>query len=374
MSLHQLVECLRRRVSPARARLVVELVGLRRRAATKFTAADRMFFTRTALEQATDEWVAAYKASRFPKDAPVADLCCGIGGDLLALAARGPVVGVDRDPLVAHFAVANARVFFAPSDGARLDIRVQEAQRSGAEGALAWHIDPHRRPHGRRTSSTAFSSPDATVIERLLIECRHAAVKLAPGARVPQEWADRCELEWISRGGECRQLVAWHGDLATNAGRRRATIVTSAACGLAHRSLVGKPNQAIPIATAPQRFVFDCDPAVLAAHLKGALASEHGLSSLGAGPTYLTGPEPISDAALASFEVLDTLPLRTTAIANYLRERGVCQLEIKKRGVDVDPEKLRRSLKLRGDRAAVLLITPIADRPAAILTQRMAAS
>jgi hypothetical protein len=135
---------------------------------------------------------------------------------------------------------------------------------------------------------------------------------------------------------------------------------------------VGEPNQAIPIVIAPDRFVFDCDPAVLAAHLKGALAAEHGLFALGAGPTYLTGPQPIDDAALSCFEVLDVLPLRVATIASHLRERGIGILEIKKRGADVDPEKLRRSLKLRGDRAAVLLITPIAGRPAAILARRAA--
>ena len=40
-------------------------------------------------------------------------------------------------------------------------------------------------------------------------------------------------------------------------------------------------------------------------------------------------------------------------------------------GVDIDPERLRRSLKLRGDNAATLLITPVAGRAAAIVAQRI---
>ncbi len=68
-----------------------------------------MFFTARGLEQATDEIVAACTASRFPRGLPLAELCCGIGGDLLALAHRGPVVGVDRDPAAAILADANGR-------------------------------------------------------------------------------------------------------------------------------------------------------------------------------------------------------------------------------------------------------------------------
>jgi THUMP domain-like len=59
------------------------------------------------------------------------------------------------------------------------------------------------------------------------------------------------------------------------------------------------------------------------------------------------------------------------AISKHLRERGIGRLEIKKRGVDIDPESLRRELKLRGDNAATLLITTIAGRPAAIVAQRI---
>ena len=134
------VERLRKRVSPERAHRLMELIELRRRAAAKFDAAQRMFFSRTSLEQATDECVAHYKAARFSSAArsgsgrstappraadhcspttdgagvsgTVADLCCGIGGDMLALARHLPVVAVDCDPVASLYAssVANSRV------------------------------------------------------------------------------------------------------------------------------------------------------------------------------------------------------------------------------------------------------------------------
>src|SRR5262249_33045961 len=108
-SLVQMAANLRRELPPERVHLVLEQLELRERARKKYIRAEQMFFTRTGLEQATDEWVAAYKASRFPQGQTAVDFCCGIGGDLGAMAARGPVRGVDKDPVAVLLAEANLR-------------------------------------------------------------------------------------------------------------------------------------------------------------------------------------------------------------------------------------------------------------------------
>ena len=104
-----LTQSLRSAIGSVRTHLVLELVDLRNRAKAKFRHAERMFFTRRLLEQATDERIAAYKAARFPAGQPVADLCCGLGGDLVALAGRAVTAGVDRDPVALLYAEANCR-------------------------------------------------------------------------------------------------------------------------------------------------------------------------------------------------------------------------------------------------------------------------
>jgi hypothetical protein len=383
--LHTAVSRLRRHLSPERTHLLLEQVDLRRRAAAKFSAADRMFFTRTALEQATDEHVARYKAARFtlqpagawagyPLGAAAdgrpprcADFCCGIGGDLLALAEQATVTAVDCSPIATHLAAAN---LLAVNPRANVVFHISDVSPASLDGASAWHIDPDRRSTGQRTTSLDLCQPTLGTIERLLAVVPHAAIKLAPASKVPAAWRERCELEWISRGGECRQLVAWHGELAQAPAQHRATI-HPAARGLAPRTVTGSPNQPLPIATQVDQFIFDIDPAVLAAHLKATVAAEYHLSGLAPGPTYLTGPALISDPALTCFQVDDVLPLRTKSLTALLRERHVGQLEIKKRGSDIIPEKLRRELKLRGENASTLLITPIAGRPTAILAHRV---
>ncbi|MDQ1204402.1 hypothetical protein QE377_000761 [Microbacterium sp. SORGH_AS 862] len=72
-----------------------------------------------------------------------------------------------------------------------------------------------------------------------------------------------------------------------------------------------------------------------------------------------------------SFRVREQLPADEKKLARALRERGVGTLEIKKRGVDVDPAKLRTRLKLTGDASATLLLTRIGDKRTAILADRV---
>ena len=110
---------------------------------------------------------------------------------------------------------------------------------------------------------------------------------------------------------------------------------------------------------------------MLASGLVATLATEHRLAAFAAGVGYLTGDQPVVDAALAAFEVLEVLPLRVKLIGNWLRERGVGQLEIKKRGIAVEPEQLRRELCASGSGQATILIAPVAGKSVAIMARRI---
>ncbi len=79
---------------------------LRLAARAKFSRAMDMFFTRAGLEQASAEVVARHRRARFAGHGALADLCCGIGGDLAALAGEHQVRAVDRDPL--HLRIESA--------------------------------------------------------------------------------------------------------------------------------------------------------------------------------------------------------------------------------------------------------------------------
>jgi hypothetical protein len=220
-------------------------------------------------------------------------------------------------------------------------------------------------------------SPGPELIERWLADHPRGAVKLAPAAAPPPTWAERAELEWVSSHGECRQLVAWFGGLATAPGQRRATAILTGDDLNAPphtATIVGTPGVPADSSEAPGKYLFDPDPAVLAAELLGALARQHDLHTLGAGGAYLTGDSLAADPLLSSFVVVDCLALRVGEVARHLAARGVGRLEIKKRGVATDPEAFRRRLKLRGTGEATLILTRIARREVAIIANRMPAA
>src|SRR6476660_6178534 len=140
---------------------------LRRRARAKFSRAMDLYFTRDGLEQASSEPVARHRAVRLaaaaadaaggPGGAPViGDLCCGIGGDLMALAEQldgaGLVLAVDRDPVHLAMAAANAAV-----RGLAGRVRTWEGDVRDAPlaGLAAVFIDPARRDGGRRMAPGA---------------------------------------------------------------------------------------------------------------------------------------------------------------------------------------------------------------------------
>src|SRR4051794_21394449 len=88
----RLSERLRARYPAALVADGLTLQRLRDRATAKFSRAQDMVLTRGGLEQASGEAAAHHRAARLADGGPVADLCCGIGGDLVALAAHGPVL------------------------------------------------------------------------------------------------------------------------------------------------------------------------------------------------------------------------------------------------------------------------------------------
>ena len=393
-----LLSRLRKELSADRAHLVVKQALLRERAREKFALAERMFFTRKGLEQATDEQVAAAKAARFSSDQPVADLCCGIGGDLLALAqarearnASEGVVGVERDASTAILAAANLRAGGCTSAA----IRLTDAATFPVGDFAAWHIDPDRRPTGKRTTRVELYEPSADALDSRLAANCNAAIKLAPATQVPQHWAPRAEFQWLGSRGECRQQVAWFGSLARHSGQHSATAVDARG---GQRTIVGSPNEPVPTAQRLGRFLFEPHAAILAAKLTGVICRERSLAAVSPGVAYLTAAPgdretlpgndlpagktisgkdsrhlgvAILEPALDAFEVLDLLPLDVRRLKAWCRERRIGRLVIKKRGVAVDPNKLWKAIVGQGDEEALLIVTPIGGHVRVVFVRRV---
>jgi hypothetical protein len=363
VSLIQLVARLRKNLSLRRAHLVAEQLELRKRAAEKFSQADKLFFTKKGLEQATDEALGRYKAERFATGARVADVCCGIGGDLLSLASRGPTIGIDSDPVAALLAETN--LIALEFRGSRVE--VADAAAADYSECSAWHCDPDRRPGGERTTNLEHFAPDLAQLEALVKRMPDGAIKLAPATIAPEAWAEATEREWLGSRGECRQQVAWFGALARHPGKRAATIVERGE----RRTVVERPEAKPVVAAKCGRYVFEPHNAVLAAQLTSSLCQEYGLGQISAAVAYLTGDTKIDDSALDAFEVVEVLPLDRKRLKTYCREHGLGRLVIKKRGVDIEPDVLRKEVSAEGEGAATIIVTPIGGRIQALITRRI---
>ena len=361
---HRLLERLRKFLTAERARLVVQQTELRRKGVEKFgDSAGEMYFTDLSLQQATDRWIAAYKANRFANTEPITDYCCGIGGDLVALANRAPATGWDRSPEIAIFAEANAHVLDC-NELAR--VRVGNVEDHPPTRDQQWHLDPDRRNEGQRSTHVAWHSPNEATIRSWLETAPHGAIKLAPATEFNTDWHALAELEWISRDRQCRQLIAWFGKFAQSIGKRRATAIH----GDEAHSFVGDTNISAEIATEIGDFIFDTDSAIRAARLTSALAVSLDCALLSPGESYLTAHRGVEHPLVTAFRVTEVLPLRVGDLVKHLKACNIGTLEIKTRGVATNPEQVRGKLRLSGTRAVTLLLTKLGKKEIAIVAQR----
>ncbi|MAP62899.1 MAG: SAM-dependent methyltransferase [Microbacterium sp.] len=350
--------------------LVSALVGqarLRSRADAKFgDLAHRMLFTRAGLEQATRMSVASLHAGRF-RDAGVsrvADLGCGIGGDALGFAGLGlSVAAVDADEITAAIAAYN----LAPFADA-VTVAHGRAEEHDLSAVDAVWLDPARRTAGHGETARTRHDDWSPSLEWVfaLARSRPVGVKLGPGLDrdlIP----DDVEAQWVGADGSTIELVLWSRELARD-GVRRAALITRGDRAWE----ITAPGDAEDVeARDLGAFVHEPDGAVIRARLIGDVARSLEAGMLDPRIAYLTSDAALTSPFVSSFRVREELPADTKALSRALRARDIGRLEIKKRGVDVDPAALRTKLKLRGDGSATLLLTRIGDTRRAILADRV---
>lgn len=355
---------LRRDMTPQRAAAVLEMAQLRIRGRRKFKRADEMFFTRRSLEQASGEDIAHYKSRRFRGEGFLADVCCGMGGDLLSLATRAFTVGVDQDPVAALFAAANLRVHELPGEVRRLDFESLDP----AEFA-AFHFDPSRRNHGRKTVGDLLQ-PSLPSILKWLPEDRPTAIKVAPATPVHQCTPLTAEWEWIGDGRECKQQVIWLGGAQTLLGGRTAVVIKGGE-SFQFRPPVGSEKMPQNLAHEIGDYVYEPHATILASGLTDALAAKNDLSRVATNVAYLTGGDCLGGPLLSKFRVIDVLPMEVKKTARELVRLDAGTVEYKRRSVnDVFYDAFRR-IKTKGSESFVVLLSPAMHDSVAIIAKRV---
>ncbi len=339
---------------------------LRTRARERFGAdADRLWWSPDTLEQATRPAVAARRAARYaaalPPGALVADLGCGAGSDTWALASAGlRVLAVDRDPLAAALAAANAAEVGVAE---RVEVRCGEVRDVDLSLVDAWFADPARRTAGRRVLDPEAWSPPWSWVTAAAGRAPAGMAKVAPGIDHALLPAD-ATAEWVSDAGALLEAnVAW-GPLADPAARRRAVLLPG---GHSLDDSAGVPR---PLIAPPGRYLLEPDPAVIRAGLVSVVTADLGGWLLDPRIAYVATDTERATPFAVRYEVLGEAPFALKALRAHLRGLGYGDVVVKKRGVAVDPEELRRRLRLGGGPAATLVLTRTDAGPLALLVRR----
>jgi SAM-dependent methyltransferase len=336
---------------------------LRSRAVAKFGPfAQRMLFTEAGLEQATRLQVAALHAGRFQRVGlrRIADLGCGIGADALALAALYlEVLAVDRDEVTAAVATYN----LAP--WANATVALGDAETTDLDSIDGVYLDPARRDGATRLTNPADWSPSldfAFALGRRL----PAGIKLGPGidrALIP----DDAEAQWVSVDRDVVELGVWTGDLKRPGIRRAALVIGDH--GTAELT-AGGDSEDEPVGSLGA-FVYEPDGTVIRARLIGDLARSLRARMLHPSIAYLTADSHIQTPFAVCFRVIADFPLDQRTLKRELAARGIGTVEIKKRGVDIDPAGFRTALAPKGKESATLILTRLGDKRRALLVERV---
>jgi hypothetical protein len=331
---------------------VIETVVLRRKAVSKVDVSAEWLFTGDALQQASATPVARHRAQRLA-GLDVHDVTCSIGADLVEIArVAARCAGSDLDEVRLVMARHNA----AEAGVAPVLLRADALHPTTRDTVVV--ADPARRDStGRRSWRPAdFLPPLDKLVDAY--PGRDLVVKCAPGLdRAEMPWAD--ELELVSLDGQVREACLWRGDIATVS--TRATVLHSD--GTQWTITDDEPDE-VPSAE-PGQWIVDPDGAVVRAGLVRHYGARHGLWQLDERIAYLTGDTP--PPGIRAFRVLEHGPYNEKTLRALLRKHEVGRLEILIRGLDIDPDALRRRLKLQGPAEASVVLTRIGRSPFAFL-------
>lgn len=361
-------------------RAALMLGEARRKAVAKFgrERAATLWADPAGVEMATSLAVAEHKRERVPvfmSGFVLTDVCCGIGGDAMSLAAENDVVAVDSDPVRAWMAGRNAgcrsvvadATEYEPSEG---PVHVDPARRDERSGSRSWRLEDMR--------------PGIDVVRRLVARGWGGAVKLGPGADL--EALGRVfpgsPIEIISENGVLVQCVVWIDMPFIGAPARHATLLrggpdvraTERKAGTV--SICGEPAagaEGLPTAEGNRaaRHVYEPDDSVERAELLGTLCEQAGAAMLHPRVGLLTSDVLIQSPWLTAFEVLEEMPWNERRVKLALEALGAGIVEVKTRGGAVDTDQAQAALRGKGDERLVVFVLRMGNAMRGIIARRM---
>lgn len=338
---------------------------LRGRASSKFgNDAAWMLFTDAGYQQATRRVVADLHARRYRRAGcmDVLDMTSGIGADSMAFARMGlRVMSVDIDEVTSACARHNLAGFPNAQTwcGDALSLDLGEY-----DGIFA---DPGRRSaRGRTFNPRDYSPPLDQILEtRRIVPA--LGVKVAPGIAY-EELPEDAHAQWVSVDGSVVEAGLWFGPLAARPGRSALVIADEKVTEVLASEDPCTPATQLPAQELGQ-YLYEPDGAVIRSGAVAELSRQLDAFPVSEGIAYLSGDALVQTPLASSFRIIDVVPIKR--VREYLRVRQVGAVEILKRGIDIVPDQFRKSLKLRGQNSATLILTRLMGKHSCLVVERV---
>lgn len=337
------------------------------------------FWTKTLLEQASDQWVAEETARDFPVGVDVVDGCSGAGVDSIALA-KHLSDGSGQFQSLRAIDSSETACLLTSLNAVRHGFEIQPEQVRFEDAVIsdtAWlHLDPDRRAIGRTVNLHA-TDPSWKDVATSISRAPGASVKAAPGFQPDTQFDwESCgppnARRWISRDGSVRQQrLYWRIPRWANAQR----IVTSyhSEFGWNHEIFESGPFSGYELfdhieneseSVQGYGFIADHDPALRAAGCVVALARRFELNVVGNEFGYMVGSLPRQHPMLRWFRVHDVLSLDRKKVRAMSRVAKVGRWELKSRNIDVDLVQWKKDLVVDADSQIIrwLMMTKIKQK------------
>ncbi len=348
--------------------LALDLTAARRKGAIKFPhRAATLIADTVGLEQASSMMVGLHKAKRIKQQSQsITDLCCGIGGDAMAMSASGiDVLGVDISPIKTWMTKQNAHCPVLCKDVRDLDLAKND-----------WHFDPARRGQTSRVWNFEDYIPGPDFLKKLLNAHPHGCLKLGPGVSLSvldaffQATGLPYEIEMIFEKHHLTQALVWTGKFAQHHRRTATRLMEDGQA----QQISGQQDYP-PIANI-QSYLYAINPAAERLRLEHLLCQKHHLASIHYDLGLLTSDRLIDDPFLTGFKFLEMLPWKqnTKNLRKWLNAHDCKTVEVKTRDKLCNPDKVQQQLRGKKTNSQIytLFIHRWGEKQRVIITQRLA--
>lgn len=348
-----------------------------------------LLFIRTSLEQSTRYPIAKLHAMRFEnkKLEKIADLGCGIGIDSYAIAevisqnqtnTTCEIKSYELEPQISEITKHNLSAFpicTVINDNIE-NIKFDE------EKFDALYADPARRKNGKRIHDPNQWSPSLDTIYSWLKHCPNIGAKLAPGIEY-KYLHPKSETNWVSVNGELVESSIWFGALKQHTGKTATILKIDNQNNIIFSKTLNFDSDSsqsatqIETTTIPLQkglYITEVDPAILRANGLAWVSEKLDAKLISENISYLISKQQCSNNELLSliqqWEIIDYCTLKPKKINEMLQNHSIGSVEIKKRGTDISPENLRKTLKLKGKTQGTIILSRYDNKHVCLLVQK----